>query len=775
METAVIESMWISGSTFRELAGIARATAVDALARCAKGGTWNGVALQVRKQGRAYEVHAASLPLALYQKFRDQNPALFKPAQLPATTQTVTPDVDISRASMWVNYRREAEWKAEIIEPALNWRAGSTARAAVLRQLAGETHIRPTDGKPVRFSVDTLRKFCTDFEAGGVAALMRKPRAKEAAHRYLVNRKWDEVCPLEHAQKTRIAQAVEQYVIDLWANGAPSRDKVRNMASARLFELCREAGWAGASLKLCDVGQYLVERNQDVRDLAIRSKDAKRFSDKHKPRVARTREGFAPGEAIVADVHPVDILLRRADDSTYTPRMIAWYDLGTNRFFYTLLHLGPGQSVTQADIASSFFELCQAWGIPRKLYMDNGSEYKWGGMMDAFRLFAVMVKEMEVRIESIEALEARFAAEDAGEPLKADDVPGTGGAVTAGREAIVRAKPYNAAAKPVEGAFSALEKVLSMLPGYIGGDRMNKRLSKVGRQPDTYPGDAEAFNRDFAGAVESYHNTPQRGFLRGLTPNQKAEIIPEGYMVTTAKEIVFRVAFAEERTPKVHSGGIQIDGRWYYDDALIPYATRKVTVRFAKWAPDAVILVRDRALPGVSQYALIRERQVFGMFDPAGAIESSRRESMQSRHYRALKRQVGKLDMAAELHSYNRVHQQLADERKAEAGHALPRVRQIGMNDEMQALQAQLETPNQNPVERLGAGEIMDKKGDIHRLPTREEALKERDERRNAQPKLAPIDCRIGPREQRNVVLESNREMADRALEEARKRRKSDR
>lgn len=769
------ELMWLDYASFGALAAIAPRNARRALSRASEGLTWNGTALQVRKNGRAYEVHAASLPLALYTKFRDQNPALFQPAQLPATTKTVNPDVDLSRVSLLVNHRREAEWKAELIEPALCWRAGSSARVAVLRQLAEKTHIRPTDGKPVTFSAETLRKFCTEFEAGGVEALTRKPRAREAAHRYLVNRKWDDACPLDVSEKTRIAQLVEQYVVDLWANGAPSRDKVRNMASARLFELCREAGWDGASLKLCDVGQYLVERNQDVRDLAIRSKDAKRFSDKHKPRVARTREGFAPGEAIVADVHPVDILLKRDDGSTYTARMIAWYDLGTNRFFYTLLHPGPRQSVTQADIARSFFELCQAWGMPRKLYLDNGSEYKWDEMMDAFRLFALMVREMEVKVESLEALEARFAAEDAGEAVEADDAPSQETPVTSGQDAVVRAKPYNAAAKPVEGAFAALEKFLSMLPGYIGGDRMNKRTSKVGKQPDTYPGDVEAFGRDFSGAVESYHNAPQRGFLRGLTPNQKAEIIPERYVVTYVPEIVFRVAFAEERTPKVHSGGIQLDGHWYYDDALIPYATRKVTVRFAKWAPDAVILVRDRPLPGVSQYALIRERQVFDMFDPAGAIEASRRESVQSRHYRALKKRVGKLDMAEELHSYNRVHQRLADERKAEGGHVVPKVRQIGMNDEMQALQGQLVSPNQNPVERLGAGEIMDKKGDIHRLPTREEALKDRDERRNAQPKITPIECEIGPRQQRNVVRESNLAIADKALEEARKRRKSDR
>ncbi len=776
METGVtVPSLWITSSAFRELAGVVRSTAIEALAKCLDGGTWNGTALQVRKNGRVYEVHAASLPLPLYTKFRDQHPDLFKPAQLPATTRTVTPDVDLSRISLLVNHRHEAEWKAEIIAPALKWPWKTPARAMVLRQLAEKDYIRPTDGKPVSFSVKTLGKFCSDFEMGGVEALVRKPRAREEEHRYLINKKWEKACPLELPVKTRIAEAVEQYVVDLWGNGAPSRDKVRNMASAKLFTLCREAGWTDATLKACDVGQYVVERNQGYRDLAIRHRDAKRFSDKHKPRVARTREGFAPGEAIVADVHPVDVLLLRPDGSTYTARMIAWYDLGTNRFFYTLLHPGPRQSVTQADIARSFFELCQAWGVPRKLYMDNGSEYKWAEMMDAFRAFAVLVKEMEVRVESLEALEARFAAEDAGESPVGDDVPSQDATVTSANSAIVRAKPYNAAAKPVEGAFSAMEKFMSMLPGYIGGDRLDQKLTKVGKQPDAYPGDADAFNLAFAEAVESYHNTPQRGFLGGLTPNQRAEIVPEGFTVTFAPEVVFRVAFAEERTPKVQTSGIQIDDRWYYDDALIPYMTNKVTVRFAKWAPSAVILVRDRPLPGVGQYTVIHERRVFGMFDPAGAVESSRREGVQNRHFRALKQRVGKMDMLEEMQRYNRVHQHLADERQAEGGNAVPKVRQIGMNDEMKALQGQLEIQNPNPIELLGAGEIIDKKGDIHRLPSREDALKEKEALRQAQPKPVPVKCEIGPRKERNVVRESNMEMADKALAEARKRRKTDR
>lgn len=728
MESAVISpSLWISSKSFQGLTGTSRAAVVKLLAKCFDGGTWNGTALQVRKNGRAYEVHAASLPLPLYTKLRDQNPDLFKPAEPQVVELPVNPDVDMDRVAMLTRNWRLAEWKAELIAPALAYPPRSRPRKAVLERIAAQEHIRPTDGKPVRFTLRLLQSYCLDFEEGGVEGLMRKARTLETEHRHLINKKWDEACPLPEFEKRRIAQEVEQHIRNLWVSGATSRDKVRQFASANLYELCHAAGWTEATLQQCDVGQYIVERNQDCRVVAIKHKDAKRHFDKYKPRVARSRETFKPGEAIVGDVHPVDVLLMRPDGSEYTARMIAWYDLGTNRFFYTLLHPGPRQSVTQADVARSFFEMCQAWGVPSLLYLDNGSEYKWDEMMDAFTTFSLMVKQLRVRIESIEALQAQFAAEAV--PPE-DDAPMLPSLDTSeDHKALVRAKPYNAPAKPIEGAFSALEKVLAMVPGYIGGDRMAKRLSRVGRRPDVYPGDRDAFDASFADAVSTYHNTPQRGFLKGMSPNEKAAAM-EGHVKTFAPEIVFRMAFAEELRPKVQTGGIVVDGRWYYDDALIPSATRRVLVRYAKWAPDAVILVRERPAQGEAKYVLVRERPVYSMFDPAGAVESSRRESVQNRNYRELRKGTKQLDLLDEMQRYNRVHHGLLVT-QTRAGRELV-TQQIGMTSDLAALQGQLSAPNPNPVERLGAGDLMDSKGVIHKPPTLEEIQKEREAERAA-------------------------------------------
>ena len=121
------------------------------------------------------------------------------------------------------------------------------------------------------------------------------------------------------------------------------------------------------------------------------------------------------------------------------------------------------------------------------------------------------------------------------------------------------------------------------------------------------------------------------------------------------------------------------------------------------------------------------------------------------------------------------MHQTLAEERKAEGGHAIPGVRQIGMSDDMQALQAQLETPNQNPAERGGAGEIVDAKGEVKKLRTREEILKARQAERDAAPKLPEYNVKMGPRVTEDLLKKSDMEMAERAMEAARQRRRSDR
>lgn len=67
--------------------------------------------------------------------------------------------------------------------------------------------------------------------------------------------------------------------------------------------------------------------------------------------------------------------------------------------------------------------------------------------------------------------------------------------------AVVRARPY-AQAKPFEGIFALLEQqALSMLPGWIGGNRMRQKIHNVGRAPQAFGGDWESFHQSFDHAL----------------------------------------------------------------------------------------------------------------------------------------------------------------------------------------------------------------------------------------------------------------------------------
>ncbi|HHX0887881.1 TPA: hypothetical protein ACU6E5_006037, partial [Pseudomonas aeruginosa] len=104
--------------------------------------------------------------------------------------------------------------------------------------------------------------------------------------------------------------------------------------------------------------------------LAMHDKDARQFFDTRVPRIRRHRDGLRPMDIVVGDVHPIDILLTRADGSTVTPRAICWLDVATQRLHVTLVQLEKGEGIKQAHVAQSFTALCSAWGLPRQLYLD---------------------------------------------------------------------------------------------------------------------------------------------------------------------------------------------------------------------------------------------------------------------------------------------------------------------------------------------------------------------------------------------------------------------
>lgn len=637
-EALTNDGLWVGTADLAGLAGISRQAAHKALFHAVNNHSWRGATLNVRtvdgaggQGGNALQVYIPSLPAALRAIWHKRNPGALK-APAVAPIEAATPaaiDVGIGGRVAEMN------WKLAIVAPALMHPKGTRARAAVLEDIAAREHLG-LNGKPVQIAVDTMRDWLAKVEGGNEKALARPRRADAGKRRYFVNAKWDKACPLPDTAKRPIADAIEGFIRGLWREATNSEGKVNALASAELQGLSRAAGWHDAPL--IRPGLHLVRHLSPSRLVGIKEKDAKRYHDQYTPRIHRRRPDY-PMDIVIGDVHPVDVLLTREDGTEGTARMIAWLDLANNDLFYTLVLLPKGKGITQAHIAASFVDMVQAWGLPRTLYLDNGSEYQWAEMIAGFEKLQGLCEGFRVFVAGAEDIDA------------AAGIEGETAATEQAHRATVRAKPYNAQAKAIEGVFSALEKFIALIPGYIGGNRMKKKTHNIGKQPAPFPGSFEDFEQGaFAEAVAFYRNEPQRGTMGGKSPNErKRAALDAGWKPgASVPRESFLFAFAKSYQVRVHPGGVQIEGDWFNCDELIPEIGSKIDVWYAKWEGRFALWITPDGTA-----VLIQREPDYHPLDIAGAKEQSRRAGIQTANVRRLAAISPHVDTVAAMIRYN--------------------------------------------------------------------------------------------------------------------------
>lgn len=612
-----IGSPWLAMKTFSEVAEIGPRAAQKAAASCYNGGKWRGVQLQARYEGTELQVYAPSLPADL----RDIWHARYKTAhavQFPAPLNI--PCADSYTDSVARNYALQC-WRIDLIAPALRFPKGSRGRSETLREIAGRIVTKP-NGKAWRPSVSTLQNWLKITEEDGPQALKRKPRT-ENAPRVLVSRQWDAACSLEPAAKQEIAASIASHIRSLWASGAPGWYRVRQLSSVELLDQCRRAGWADATLAECTPGRALVEKFRRFSLVAIKDNHAKLWADQYTPRIQRTREGLQPGQIVIGDVHPMDVV-REIDGRRVHARLISWLDLATYDLFVTVIILPKGRGIRQEDVTASFVDMINTWGLPQHLRLDHGMEFKWDAMIQGFQTLAALVENFNAFTASL------LGKGEAADFMDSERFP-----------AVSRARPYNAPAKQIEHVFGLVEQsFFAMMPGWIGGDRMNKRTQMQGADPVSHDGRDEEFQRDIDACLSLYRATPQAD---GSSPNQKREkAIAEGWkgVRVSLNDLLF--AFSERESVKVKNSGIAYRGRWYFADILVPLVGHRIEIMAAKWAPGAIFHNVAGAM------VAIPEAIPYGQQDGAGAKEQGRRAGLALLNVRQMKAQTHPVDLMAE-------------------------------------------------------------------------------------------------------------------------------
>jgi hypothetical protein len=543
-----------------------------------------------------YEVELSSLPLALQEAW--------KALQSPVET---APNLRDDRNNV-------GHWRHHIIAPALVHEKWSAARGEAVRKIVAGRHTGP-DGKPVTITDRTIQRWIDAYEAKGITGLMLRARRDKGARRVVISERWDGAVPFDEAIKETIAESLKSYIRGLHKEGTSAAlidtlaaDKLRQLTAAR----CDYA--PAMSVLTFKVPRPLIDAERQFRNVAIFKKDRKAYEDS-RPRIFRTRDGLAPMQIIVGDVHHLDICMMRPDGTIAWPKAIAWLDLATNRIWLDVVLLEKGEGIRNSHVIASFVHMVQSWGMPSTLYLDNGSEYGWADFMD----------------DALKLMRDVYLTNDRDSQ-------------------IVRAKPYNAPAKAIEGIFRVLEYTyFRSLQGWAGGDRTNKKTAKVGQPTEPFAGGLDDLRAQIGACLTLYHSKGQGGAsgLGNRSPRQVYEAaVAAGWQKVTIDPRELRTVFATSEVRQVRQGAIQFGGQHWTCPELSTFLGSKITVRVPKFEEPAILPLLDDS---GKLFGFATPVTRYGILDKAGAAEANRVASEHRRAVRDLDRSVPDIDVAAEI------------------------------------------------------------------------------------------------------------------------------
>lgn len=567
--------IWISPTEFAALIGISRQKAGSGLRKCLEGKTWRGHQLQVRavhgRGGRAgvrYEVALASLPADLQVAWAQQNT---RKVAVIAPERVKTPQVRLG-----------------VINAVQAHKPRSPERAEAVRQAAQAT----------KLSERRINDLAAKFGDRDLKVFFRKPRADKQKLRCRLWRDLDKALDntsLTAQERDDLDDVVRKIIISLWRSGAPSARQVAILARPHIIAAIEQTGCGlsrGELMKLASAPPNFIRYYRRYRMIHRQETDAGTFAAENRPRIRRHRDDLEPMQVVALDVKHLDIYLQRNDGSLATPKLICFADLACNRLFFHVVLLEKGKGVRQEHVLEAITRMLvhPEWGVPGALYVDNGSE---NGALNL--------------VEPL--MELSFPVMD-GRHL---------------RDRVIKAQPYNAPAKVIESFFASLRKQIEpMIPGYIGGDRMKKKVANQGKAPDPFPGPFDDFMKVFNIALDYWHALEQRGHLKGQSPHSRFQAWRQhGWQASIMLEKDLPALLCDEFTRKVGNGGtLSIDGVTYYAAELTDRIGETVIVRKPKNSSINSVIIRDEK---GAPLCIAQPEEPLPFLDQAGAQKARQR------------------------------------------------------------------------------------------------------------------------------------------------------
>jgi hypothetical protein len=228
----------------------------------------------------------------------------------------------------------------------------------------------------------------------------------------------------------------------------------------------------------------------------------KAFTDEAEPSIKRDYSTLASNEIWCADDHRLDVMVKLpgGGGGHGRPWLHAWEDLRSRKIVGWTITV---DDVNMDTVLATFRAAALQWGVPQRVYCDNGRNYL------AYALAGRTRSE-------------RFKRARAGPAAPGDAPPPARGIFAALGVELVSCQPYNGRSKPIERAFGTLaSRFCRTFPTYCGkspADRpagLEERL-KRGEAPDL-AGFVDLFGRWLA---SDYNARGHRGdAMDGKTPD----------------------------------------------------------------------------------------------------------------------------------------------------------------------------------------------------------------------------------------------------------------
>jgi hypothetical protein len=563
-------SRWLSTRDFARLAGIDPRSAARICRQAAAEKRWCNATLAVRRVkgrgGRAgirYEVLQDSLPHFLVDR--------------DVATIDAGAELEAGQAPAKLRQRdkraREARRRRDILQPILATDPNSNKRAEVLEEVAHRERISPA----------TLYRWLNAWQVRGLSGLapsLRTRTTKSLVVSRAVDGKLREAGVSEDAIG-RLKDEVDQLIKVTWAS---------QLHFSGMSEMARHIG---KQIRLyCETAKFPVSLDdyapspsrirqfREYRIVGIQAYDKETVANLM-PRIRRTYDSLAPMSVVFVDVKFADIYVNTAKGERGRPILVAFYDAATRRIFSHLQLLTKGGGATRDAVGSGLSRMLMHadWGVPDALYTDNGSE-----MLELDEMLGRLALTEQCR--------------------------------------IIRATPRNPQAKPIEGVFANLNRlVFSKMGGFTGGKARTMRHVLFDKARPIYPGSWKKFVREFTMLMDDYHQTkrsgprsPQKLYL------QKCRDMAHKPRVLAADQLALHLG--EIHTRRVRQGSVQIGPDYYTCPKLYEVVgDERVTVVVPPDGIGAPVMVFDGEV-----FDLERD-EAYAPLDPAGALESERRKN----------------------------------------------------------------------------------------------------------------------------------------------------